>query len=115
MQTRTRMLDDMARVASGALGVASSMRGEVEARLRAQFDRLLGEMELVTREEFDAVQALAARAREEQEALSERLEALEARRAALDGAGRRKAPAKKPAARKAAAKPAEGKSGAAES
>ena len=111
MQTRNRVLDDMARVASGALGVASSMRGEVEARLRAQFDRLLGEMDLVTREEFDAVKALAARAREEQEALAERLAALEARLAALE-AGGAKAPAKKPAARKAAAKPAGGKPGA---
>ena len=105
MQTRNRVLDDMARVATGALGVASSMRGEVEARLRAQFDRLLGDMDLVTREEFDAVKALAARAREEQEELTERLAALEARLAALEGDGR-KAPAKKPAAKKTTAKPA---------
>lgn len=105
MQTRNRVLDDMARVATGALGVASSMRGEVEARLRAQFDRLLGDMDLVTREEFDAVKALAARAREEQESLTERLAALEARLASLEGAGR-KAPAKKPGAKKSPAKPA---------
>ena len=111
MQTRNRMLDDMARVASGALGVASSMRGEVEARLRAQFDRLLGEMDLVTREEFDAVQAVAARAREEQEALQERVMALEARLAELEGGVGRKTAAKKPAARKAAAKPAANGSG----
>ena len=102
MQTRNRVLDDMARVASGAMGVASSMREEVEARMRAQFDRLLGEMDLVTRDEFEAVQALAARAREVQEEMAERLAALEARLVALEGAG--KAPAKKAPVRKAAAK-----------
>ena len=108
MQTRNRLLDDMARVASGALGVASSMREEVEARLRAQFDRILTDMDLVTREEFDAVKALAARAREEQELLAERVAELEGRLAKLEGGGAGKAAAKKPA-RKAAAKPAGGK------
>lgn len=108
MQTQNRLLDDLARVASGALGVASSMREEVEARLRAQFERLLGEMELVTREEFGAVRAMAAKAREEQEDLAERLAALEARLAKLEGGGAGKAAAKKKPAAKAARRKAPG-------
>ncbi|MFQ5775462.1 MAG: accessory factor UbiK family protein [Kiloniellaceae bacterium] len=82
MQTQNRLLDDLARVATGAIGVAASMRGEIEARLREQFERILSQMDLVTREEFEAVRAMAAKAREEQERLGERLAALERR---LDG------------------------------
>jgi len=78
MQTQNRLLDDLARVASGALGVAAGMRGEIEARLRDQFERILSRMDLVRREEFDAVKAMAAKARAEQERLNERLAALEA-------------------------------------
>ena len=53
--------------------MAAGMRGEIEARLRDQFERVLSRMELVTREEFDAVKAMAAKARAEQELLHERL------------------------------------------
>jgi BMFP domain-containing protein YqiC len=79
MQTDNRLLDDLARVASGALGALSGMRGEIEARLREQFERVLARMDLVTREEFDAVKAMAAKARAEQEKMEARLAALEAR------------------------------------
>jgi BMFP domain-containing protein YqiC len=78
MQTQNRLLDDLARVATGALGVAAGMRGEIEARLRDQFERILSRMDLVTREEFDAVKAMAAKARTEQDLLHKRLAALEA-------------------------------------
>ena len=78
MQTQNRLLDDLARVATGALGVAAGMREEIEARLRDQFERILSNMDLVTREEFDAVQAMAAKARAEQEDLAARLTTLEA-------------------------------------
>ena len=78
MQTQNRLLDDLARVATGALGVAAGMRGEIEARLRDQFERILGRMDLVSREEFDAVKAMAAKARAEQEDLAARLASLEA-------------------------------------
>ena len=78
MQTQNRLLDDLARVASGAIGVATEMRGEVEAQMRAQFERALSRFDLVTREEFDAVRAMAVKAREEQEDLAARLAALEA-------------------------------------
>jgi hypothetical protein len=78
MQTQNRLLDDLARVATGALGVAAGMRSEIEARLRDQFERVLSNMDLVSREEFDAVKAMAAKARAEQEDLAARLAALEA-------------------------------------
>lgn len=88
MQSQNRLLDDLARVASGALGVASGVREEVEGRLRQQFERILQQMDLVTREEFEAVQAMAAKARDEQEALAERVAALETRLAAVEGGGK---------------------------
>ncbi len=78
MQTQNRFLDDFARVASGAAGAVAGMRGEVEGRLREQLERILGRMNLVRREEFDAVQAMAAKARAAQEALEKRVAALEA-------------------------------------
>jgi len=86
MQTRNPLLDDLARVASGALGVASGLREEMEQRLRDHFGRILAGMNLPEREEFEAVRAMAAAARAEQEALASRLAALEARLAALEGA-----------------------------
>ena len=78
MQTENRFLDDLARVASGAMGSLAGVRTEVEARLKQQFRRILEEMDLVPRDEFDAVKAMAAKARKEQLALSKRLAALEA-------------------------------------
>jgi BMFP domain-containing protein YqiC len=77
MQTTNKLLDDLARVASGALGVAAGMRDEVESAMRQRFARVLGDMDLVTREEFDAVKAMAAKARSEEEALKLRIAKLE--------------------------------------
>ncbi len=93
MQTQNRLLDDLARVATGALGVAAGMGGEIEARLRDRFEKILSNMDLVTREEFDAVKAMAAKARAEQETLARRVAALEARLGAKahKGAGPKKA------------------------
>ncbi len=82
MQSQNRLFDDLARVAAGAAGALSGMRGEIEARLRDQLERVLAGMDLVSREEFEAVKAMAAKAREEQELLLQRVEALEARIAA---------------------------------
>ena len=79
MQTENRLLDDLARVATGALGALSGMRDEVEARMRDQLERILGRMNLVRREEFDAVQAMAAKARAAQEVLEQRVALLEAK------------------------------------
>jgi BMFP domain-containing protein YqiC len=99
MQTQNRLLDDLARVAAGAVGGLTGMRHEVETRLREQFERILGRMNLVSREEFEVVQAMAAKARAEQEALTARLAQLEARLEELSGkterpAARRKDPGK---------------------
>jgi BMFP domain-containing protein YqiC len=79
MQTENRFLDDLAKVAAGAVGGLSGIKHEVETRLREQFERILGRMNLVSREEFDAVKAMAAKARAEQETLAARLAALEAK------------------------------------
>jgi len=77
MQSQTRIFDDIARVAGGAMGALSGVRGEIEARLRDQLERVLAGMDLVSREEFEAVKAMAAKAREEQEVLLRRIAALE--------------------------------------
>jgi BMFP domain-containing protein YqiC len=73
-----RILDDLAKTATGAVGVLQSARQEVEALARARLERLLDKMELVTREEFEAVKEMAAKARAENEALAARIAALEA-------------------------------------
>ncbi len=104
MQTQNRLLDDLARVATSALGVAAGMREELEVRLRDQFERILSGMDLVTREEFDAVKAMAAKARAEQEDLAARLAALEAERGGAAAKTAATAPAKARRSKKAAKK-----------
>ncbi len=79
MQTRNAVLDEFARVMSSAMGAASGVRSEVESRLRDQFERILNQMDIVSRAEFDAMRAVAVAAREESESLKERLAVLEAR------------------------------------
>ena len=108
MQTQNRLLDDLARVATSALGVAAGMREELEARLRDQFERILANMDLVTREEFDAVKAMAAKARAEQEDLAARLAALEAGLGATAAKIAPKSRAQAPGAKKIAKKAARG-------
>ncbi len=108
MQSQSRILEDLARLAGSAMGVASGVRGEVEARFREQFERILGQMDLVTREEFEVVRAMATKAREEQEILAEKVAALEAQLAQKPKRAAAKPRAKsaaKPTA-KPAAKPA---------
>ena len=78
MQVDNRFLDDLARVANGAAGALSGVREEVEALVRQRAERFLADMDLVTRDEFEAVKAVAAKARREQEALEARVAALEA-------------------------------------
>ena len=81
MQTDNRLLDDIARAASGALGALAGVRAELESQMRALLDNWLKGQNLVTREEFEAVKAMAAAARAENEALSARIAALETYRA----------------------------------
>ena len=84
MQTQNRLLDDLARVASSAMGIATGMRSEAEARLREQFEKIISQMDLVSREEHEVIQAMAQKAREDQEAMADRVAALEARIAELE-------------------------------
>jgi BMFP domain-containing protein YqiC len=84
MQSQSRFFDDLARVAAGAAGALSGVRGEIEARARDQLERVLAGMDLVSREEFEAARAMAAKARDEQERLLRRLEELEARLVVLE-------------------------------
>src|ERR1700693_5327114 len=95
MQNDNRIFEDLARVASGALSALTGVREEVEARLRDQFQHILDRINLVRREEFEAVQAMRPRPRAEQEQLAERLAALEPRLGA-DPAEPRQKPARKP-------------------
>jgi BMFP domain-containing protein YqiC len=88
MQVDNRLLDDLSRVATGAFAALTGVREEIEARMREQFEKILARMDVVSREEFDAVEAMAARARAEQEALEARVAALEARLQELVGAPR---------------------------
>ena len=82
MQPKSRLLDDMARVANGAAGVASGLREEVGTLVQQRLERVLSGMELVRREEFEAVEAVAIRAREQQEVLEKRVATLEKKLAA---------------------------------
>jgi len=84
MQSQNRFFDDLARVAAGAMGTLSGVRSEVETRIREQLERVLAGMDLVSRDEFEAVKAMAAKARSEQEDLQKRVAGLESRLAALE-------------------------------
>ena len=84
MQSQNRFFDDVARVAAGAADALAGVRSELGARLRDQLERVLAGMDLVSREEFEAVKGMAAKAREEQEVLQRRVAALEARLARED-------------------------------
>lgn len=76
--TSNRFLDDIARLATDAAGAAQGVRREVETVVKTQIERLLRDMDVVTREEFEAVRDMALLAREENDKLAARLAALEA-------------------------------------
>ncbi|MEX0280836.1 MAG: accessory factor UbiK family protein [Arenibacterium sp.] len=78
MQTRNKILDDISQLMTNAMGVAQGAKEEAETAAKGMIDRWLADRDLVTREEFDAVRAMAQKAREENEALSARIAALEA-------------------------------------
>jgi BMFP domain-containing protein YqiC len=92
-QTSNRILDEFAKLMTDAAGVAQGVRREVETAFRGQAERILGQLEVVQREEFEAVRAMAAKAREQNEALARRVEILEAQIAAGTGPGARQADA----------------------
>jgi len=83
MQTENRLFDDLARMANGAINTLSGVREEVESRLRERVERWLTEMDMVPREEFEAIKELAQKARAEQEDLSAKVAALEQKLATM--------------------------------
>ncbi|MBC7908820.1 MAG: accessory factor UbiK family protein [Rhodospirillaceae bacterium] len=85
MQTQNPFFDDLARMAGGALGALSGLKAEVETLVRQQFERFMAGADMVPRDEFEAVRALAIKARSEQEDLEVRVAALEAKLADLAG------------------------------
>ena len=89
-----RILDEFAKLFTDAAGAAQGVRREVETAFKAQAERLLNSMEVVQREEFEAVRDMAVKARAENKALAARIDSLEARIAELAGAGATEAAAK---------------------
>jgi BMFP domain-containing protein YqiC len=94
-QTTNRFFDEVARLMNDAAGVAQGVRREFDTLMRTQAERILRELDVVKREEFEAAKEMARLAREENEALKQRLEALEAQVKASDGKGRKSAAAGK--------------------
>jgi BMFP domain-containing protein YqiC len=84
MQTRNPFIDDLTKMANGAMGALTGMKDEVEARVRDQIAKILDGMDIPRRDEFDAVKAMAAKAREENEELRKQIAELQAK---LAGSG----------------------------
>ena len=95
-----RILDEFAKLMTDAAGAAQGVRREVETAFRAQAEKLLNSMDIPQREEFEAAREMAAKARAENVTLAARIDALEARIAALEGGGTPKPATRKPAAKK---------------
>src|ERR1700728_4365257 len=85
MQTDNPLLDGLARIFTDAAGAAQSVRAEGDTFMRQRLERLVADMDFVPREEFDAVKAMAAKARGENERLEARIAALETRVSELAG------------------------------
>ncbi len=81
MQTRSKFFDDMSQLMTNAMGVAQGAKTEAETAMKGLVDRWMADRDFVTREEFDAVRAMAVKAREENAALEARIAALEAKAA----------------------------------
>ncbi len=81
MSTQNRLIDDIARLVTDAAGAAQGVRREVETVVKTQIQRLLADMDVVTREEFEAVREMAVLAREENDRLAARLAEIETRMA----------------------------------
>jgi len=92
-QGPNRLFDEFAKLMTDAAGTAQGLRREIETAFKSQAERFLNEMDLVKREDFEAVKEMAALARSENEALKARLDELEARLGA--GGGAKRANAKK--------------------
>ena len=77
MQNRNKILDDISQLVTNAMGVAQGAKDEAETAVKSLIDRWMADQNFVTREEFDAVRAMAQKAREENDAMKARLDALE--------------------------------------
>jgi BMFP domain-containing protein YqiC len=77
MQNRNKILDDISQLVTNAMGVAQGAKDEAETAVKSLIDRWMADQNFVTREEFDAVRAMAQKAREENDALKARLDAFE--------------------------------------
>jgi BMFP domain-containing protein YqiC len=82
--TSSRFFDELAKLMSNAAGTAQGVRREIDLLVKGQVERVLGDLQVVQREEFDAVREMAARAREENEQLKARIASLEARSGSSD-------------------------------
>ena len=80
MQTRNKIMDDLSQLMTNAMGVAQGAKDEAQNAMKSMLDRWLADRDFVTREEFDAVRAMAQKAREENAALLARIDALEAKK-----------------------------------
>lgn len=80
MQERGKIFDDISQLMTNAMGVAKGAKDEANTAMKSMMDRWLADRDFVTREEFDAVRAMAQKAREENDALLKRIEALEAKK-----------------------------------
>ncbi|VAW12614.1 FIG018229: hypothetical protein [hydrothermal vent metagenome] len=105
-QTTSRFFDELAKVMTNAAGAAQGMRREVDVLIRAQAERVLGDLDVVQREEFEALREMAVLAREENERLEARVTALEAKLAAKPKTSARAAKTSARTTKTAAAKPA---------
>jgi BMFP domain-containing protein YqiC len=92
MQTSNRLFDDLAKVATGAFNTLSGLREEIETRVRERVERMAADLDLVTREEFDAVRTMAANARTSQDELAAKVATLEAELASLRHQGKPASP-----------------------
>ncbi|MFT6104229.1 MAG: BMFP domain-containing protein YqiC [Paracoccaceae bacterium] len=77
MQSRNKLFDDMSQLMTNAMGVAQGAKDEADTAFKSMIDRWMADRDFVTREEFDATRAMAQKAREENDALRARIEALE--------------------------------------
>lgn len=84
MQTQNRLFDDFVKVMNGAAGTIAGMTREAQAAMQERARGWIGGLDLVSREEFDAVKAMAVAAREENEALKARLDMLEGKGAKVE-------------------------------
>jgi BMFP domain-containing protein YqiC len=79
MQSDNRLFDDLSKLANGALGTLSGISKEIEQLVKSRIEHFVGDLDMVRRDEFDAVKAMADKARAENEALSARIAMLEAK------------------------------------